>query len=160
MARRKWIVFVAGMSVLMIVGAWCVFVWIRNAEKRELWLALDVEQIGQVMVVFVDDKSRLPVSFEELLQDGYLETRTDGQLYPTRRIIGRNTGYGSGPVDRPFHDLTEITVQYDGRVPKSPIISFRGSSTGHAAHLAEVFSELLLERLHQENVRSSTRAAP
>jgi len=144
--RRLWF---GAIGILLLVGGWIAFVSIRDAEKDALWLTIDVEQVGQVLAVFVDDNGRLPFSFDELSEKGYVERRTDGRLYPTEAPLERYVGTVSGHRGLPFHDLSEIAVQYGARAADCPIITLRKGAPGQAVHMAEMFSALILEKLNK-----------
>jgi len=128
--------------------------------KRDVEFSYDVEQLGAVLVVFVEDHGRMPGDFQELEVKGYIVRREDGKLYPSKSIVGRPTGL-AGPKPAFIGNLERISVKYGARPGEGELIAVPGASE-MVRYSAEKSSAALADRLSRAPTTraSSTTSVP
>lgn len=112
MTARKWLLLIVVIGVVVLSVGYGLR-RTRDWAKRDFHLTMDVEQIGQILLLFALEHGRMPADQQELLERGYLERRDDGLLYPGSKVIGQSNPYGNGPKDRAFLCLDLILIQYE-----------------------------------------------
>jgi len=82
----------------------------------ERWRLLNTQQMGQVLIVFVDERDACP-SVLTNLSDRLSGRRKTGKFYPTERIIGRKSQDLSGPLDEPIRNPKGVASGTEGKRP-------------------------------------------
>ena len=145
--------------ILVVVLAGAVWLGVHLAHHRarewadsDVQLTVDIERIGQVLILFAQDRGRMPTNLEELLRRGYLEPRDDGMLHPGGIVIGRSNPYGDGPEDLPFRNFDRIVIQYeDAAMPGEELVTVPDTTCVKAVRAAEFVCSHLEEVLQPQD---------
>jgi hypothetical protein len=155
-SSKLWLLCSLGLGAITV--AVVLFV-AKDRLHQATWAESDVEQMGQILCVFVQDEGRMPSDLAEMRRRGYIETREDGRVYPGRGVVGRSTLYASGPVGLPFMSIGDVTVRWGRMGHGGDVIAVR-NGFGNGASIAKRYSVIIAEMLNERVATSTAASAP
>ncbi len=136
-------------GVCIIVFAFLVFAWrywshICTHRKVEV----EAAAFGALLLLFVEDKGRMPQDMQELYREKYLEESSGDYAVPGPAAIGRRPEYGSSVHDIHFQFLSKMDIHFGGNGTDRPVLRVEGYSAANAH--AERYSALIRLKLEEK----------
>lgn len=101
--KKKVLVFVIFLIIVSIVYlGWSRFYDIRRGHK----LILELDCVGNILMLFAEDNGRMPSSFDELVSKGYLKKEDENNYVAGNKSKNRSAEWGLKP--------SEVTIQFLG----------------------------------------------
>ena len=130
-----------GVLVFLILAAfWALRIYIVFHQH----LQSQTKSMGNILVLFVEDNSRMPANMDELYTMGYLVRDVDGVTWPGQTVIGRSTKFGSKPLNVAFQNLDRIQIGFDQASNDVPI---RVDANETTKRMCEDFSKRIRDLL-------------
>ena len=131
--------FVGG-SLIVILCAW--FIKFRISEK----VMFETNEVGRVLVLFVQDFGKMPRNMDELFAKGYLVKKVDAVIVAGPKTKNR---FVEGTVSFEgvhLQFLDKIKIQFDARSGHGNVITVPADFPG-AARWAKFYSEIIEDSL-------------